>query len=328
MNDERGTMSDIDLVSAVVRLRPVRAEAGAGAVRSYGRAAHALLLDALRQADPGLAAELHDSPGLKPFTVSDLIGYSPRRGPSTGSGHGLETGRSYSLRFTGLTRAVSMAIQSAVSSGPLAAGSMIRLAEDVFEVEGEGQNPNFKFQISNSQPQSADAGGPESRNPKSQIRDPKSEIPNPQSAWATAATYESLSAPWLLGRAAPSFRVALRFASPTTFKSNEKHVPVPLPGLVFGSLLEKWNAFAPVALPPEARRFAEECMALSGFELRSRPAYLKDGSVRVGAVGAARYTAINRDRYWLSVMNLLADFALFAGVGAGTTMGLGQARRE
>jgi len=29
----------------------------------------------------------------------------------------------------------------------------------------------------------------------------------------------------------------------------------------------------------------------------------------------------------LSLINLLADFALFAGVGAGVTMGMGQARR-
>lgn len=42
---------------------------------------------------------------------------------------------------------------------------------------------------------------------------------------------------------------------------------------------------------------------------------------------AARRAAVNHDRYWLSVINLLADFALFAGVGAGTSMGLGQCRR-
>ena len=102
---------------------------------------------------------------------------------------------------------------------------------------------------------------------------------------------------------------------------------MPMPTWVFGSLLEKWNVFAPVVLPPEARRFATECMALSGYRLSTRPAYVKEGGVRVGAVGMTRYTAINKDRYWLSVMNLLADFALFAGVGAGTTMGLGQVRR-
>lgn len=312
-------MSDVDLISAVVSLKPVRAGAGGEPARSYGRAAHALLLDAVREADAGLAAELHDSSGLKPFTASDLIGYSPRRG--------LEAGRSYCLRFTGLTRAASAAVLAAVGGGRLAAGRRVRLAEDEFEVEGD------KSQTSNSNSPTSDFRPPAS-NVSSQISNVETEIPreapeiqNPRSAWAAATMYESLSAPWLLGRSAPSHRIAFRFASPVTFKSNEKHVPLPLPGWVFGSLLEKWNAFAPVALPPETRRFAEECLAVSGFELRSRPAYLKDGSVRVGAVGAARYTAINKDRYWLSLMNLLADFALFAGVGAGTTMGLGQVRR-
>jgi len=121
--------------------------------------------------------------------------------------------------------------------------------------------------------------------------------------------------------------VSLQFASPTTFKSGEKHVPVPLPAWVFGSLLEKWNAFAPVALPAEVRRFAEECLALTAYRLSTRMIPLKEGGLRAGAVGQARYTALNHDRYWLSLINLLADFALFAGVGAGTGMGLGQVRK-
>jgi CRISPR-associated endoribonuclease Cas6 len=43
----------------------------------------------------------------------------------------------------------------------------------------------------------------------------------------------------LLGRAAPNPRLTLHFASPATFKSGGLHVPVPLPGLVFGGLLER-----------------------------------------------------------------------------------------
>jgi CRISPR-associated endoribonuclease Cas6 len=43
-------------------------------------------------------------------------------------------------------------------------------------------------------------------------------------------------------------------------------------------------------------------------------------------VGDVTYTSINYDRYWMSVMAVLARFALFSGVGASTTMGLGQAR--
>lgn len=31
--------------------------------------------------------------------------------------------------------------------------------------------------------------------------------------------------------------------------------------LLFDGLLRKWNAFSPIALPEEAKRYAEECMA-------------------------------------------------------------------
>ncbi len=41
---------------------------------TMGHQAHALFLDLVRQADPALAARLHDEPGYRPFTVSPLQG--------------------------------------------------------------------------------------------------------------------------------------------------------------------------------------------------------------------------------------------------------------
>jgi len=291
---EIGNEKSVDLLSITIPLKPVggvppgeAAASGRLPAASMGRAAHALLLNSIREADGRLAESLHDSNGLKPFTVSDLIGYAPKRG--------IEVDRVYSLRFTALTREVSAALQAAVSAEVLGMGREVELA-------------GVKFLISDLRLLN------EGRNQKSAIQNQKS-------------TYEELSAPWLLGRQSPQHRIEFRFLSPTAFKSEEKHVPLPMPAWVFGSLLEKWNAFAPVALPPETRRFAAECMAVSGFRLYSRPSYIKEGGVRVGAVGMVRYTALNKDRYWLSVMNLLADFAFYAGVGAGTTMGLGQVRK-
>jgi len=268
-----------ELLSVVLTLRPLEA---APELPPVGRAAHALALEALRQFDAALAEQIHAGSGARPLTVSDLIGYSRKRG--------VRPERTYTLRFTALTGPVAQGLAEAARGGVLAPGAEIRLGEASFKIEGVATEREAH-------------------------------------PWAASFSYEALSAPWLLGRVTPGPRIELQFASPTMFKSNGLHVPAPLPGWVFGSLLEKWNAFAPVALPPEARRFAEECLALSGFELRSRAGYVKEGGVRVGAVGTARYTAINRDRYWMSLMNLLADFALFAGVGAGTTMGLGQCRR-
>jgi len=145
--------------------------------------------------------------------------------------------------------------------------------------------------------------------------------------WVARTTFEELSAPWLLARAEPARRLALLFTSPTTFHSGGRSVPLPLPELVFGSLLDKWNAFAPVALPEETRRFAAECMAVSRYDLETRSLPFKEGAIKIGMVGQVTFAATHYDRYWLSVLNLLADYALFAGVGAGVTMGMGQARR-
>ncbi len=282
------------LLSIVPTLRPL---AAAGELNPLGRASHALLLDAVRWADPPLAEELHAGDGPRPFTASGLIGYSRKSG--------LDPTRTYTLRFTALTAPVACALVAAAREGPLRPGAPVNLDGTALRVESI-------------------AGA------ASVIADPQSAISNPQShphPWAAATTYEALSAPWLLGRETPDRRVTLHFASPTTFKSGGRHVPLPLPGLVFGSLLERWNAFAPVAFPAEARRYAEECLALGGYTLRTRAVPVKEGGLRVGMVGQARYTAISYDRYWMSLIHLLADFAFFAGVGAGTTTGLGQCRK-
>lgn len=146
--------------------------------------------------------------------------------------------------------------------------------------------------------------------------------------WAGRTTYEALAARWLVRAELPEAHIHLHLASPTAFKVGGKAQPFPLPELVFGSLLEKWNAYAPLAFPEETRRFAAECLGVSRFELGTHAAPFKgEGVVKFGAVGTVTYAALNRDRYWLSVVHLLADFAQFAGVGTGTTMGMGQCRR-
>ncbi len=147
-----------------------------------------------------------------------------------------------------------------------------------------------------------------------------------QDPWAGYATYQDLAAPHLLVQKSPNRYVELEFASPTTFRSGGRNVPVPMPDLVFGSLMDKWNALSPVAVSPDARRYAAECMAVASYELHSRVWPFKDALI-VGGVGRCRYVMTTQDRYWMSVIQLLTDWALFAGVGAQTASGLGQARR-
>ncbi len=145
-------------------------------------------------------------------------------------------------------------------------------------------------------------------------------------AWVGSDSYAALGSRFLPGVAIPR-RVAFQFTSPVVFKSGGLTHPLPTPSLVFHSLLERWNAFAPIAFMSELRRYAEECLAISRFNLKSRPVPLKGGGLRIGAVGSVTFTATNFDRFWLGQIHTLAAFALYAGVGAGTAQGLGQARR-
>ena len=145
--------------------------------------------------------------------------------------------------------------------------------------------------------------------------------------WAGQATYEGLAAGHLLPGEPPPHHVEWEFASPTAFRSGGLTVPVPLPGLVYGSLVDKWNAFAPVAVSEEVRRFAEECLAISRYELATHSVAGKGEALQIGCMGHCRYVAVNRDRYWLGVIQLLTDYAFYAGVGYQTAVGMGQARR-
>jgi CRISPR-associated endoribonuclease Cas6 len=77
----------------------------------------------------------------------------------------------------------------------------------------------------------------------------------------------------------------------------------------------------------DLRRYGEEQMAISRYRLQSRPVDQKQGALRIGAVGRVTYTSLRQDRYWQGVMGLLADFALYSGVGVQTTTGMGQTRR-
>lgn len=203
---------------------------------------------------------------------------------------GLQPGLEYALRFTALTAAVAEKLQTAVEpGGVLAPGAQIELDRLPFLVQ--------------------------------RVCRDAAEHP-----WAGASSYNELASAHLLAGSELARRMTFQFASPATFKVNEMQMPAPLPAHVFGSLLGKWNAFAPLAFPEEVRRFAETCLAVSRMRLSSRGVALKEGVHRVGGIGEMTYTTLNYDRYWMGIVHTLAHFAFYAGVGASTGMGMGQCR--
>jgi CRISPR-associated endoribonuclease Cas6 len=145
--------------------------------------------------------------------------------------------------------------------------------------------------------------------------------------WAGRAGFDELLASAMRDTArGGAGRWTLEFVTPVTFRQGGRNQPLPLPELVFGSLLDRWNALAPLPLPDETRQFVAEALAVSRFDLRSAVVPAKGGAIQIGAIGRCVYAATSRDRYGLACVEALARFAFYSGVGAGTARGFGQAR--
>jgi len=142
-----------------------------------------------------------------------------------------------------------------------------------------------------------------------------------QSPWARFTSFEEL-----LESAGEERRLGLAFTSPTTFRSKgDRNVLFPEPSLVLGSLLSRWNAFA-----PEGLNLGQDVVsAVRLFSYRLNTRMLDFGSYHEqGFCGQATYgigEGLSRDQ--VRALQALAGFAFYGGVGAKTTMGMGQARR-
>jgi len=142
-----------------------------------------------------------------------------------------------------------------------------------------------------------------------------------QSPRAAFASFQEL-----LEGAAEERKLRLAFLSPTTFRSKgERNILFPEPALVMGSLLARWNAHAPPGLHLRAANPSQ--VRLSGYRLATR--MLDFGSYQeLGFGGIAMYECGEElAAEQVKALNALADFAFYAGVGAKTTMGMGQCRR-
>jgi len=142
------------------------------------------------------------------------------------------------------------------------------------------------------------------------------------------ARAESYSA--LISRASsrrPPETLSLDFLSPTAFAADDRAVTLfPHPHLVFRSLAGKWNRYAPVEfrLDPGLVDELGFCARVEHFDLRTED--VRQGPRRLkGFVGRCEYTQQpgTHSNIW-AVAHLLSDFALYAGVGQKTTMGMGQ----
>jgi CRISPR-associated endoribonuclease Cas6 len=145
-----------------------------------------------------------------------------------------------------------------------------------------------------------------------------------QSCWAAFTTFEELE------ETAPKEpSVELIFLSPTTFRSGgRRNILLPEPSLVFKSLATRWTAFAPLSLVLDITESDISAVRLSAYRLSTR--LLDFGNYQeTGFYGTASFHILEgATPDTVHKLQLLASFAFFSGIGAKTTMGMGQVRRR
>lgn len=117
--------------------------------------------------------------------------------------------------------------------------------------------------------------------------------------------------------------VRLRFMSPTGFNRNGLQVPVPVPELVFKSLLKKWQSF----VSPDEWDGLESSFAsvrMEKFSLQSQPVWLKRQSVFRGCTGYCEYSFHHLENEQKKALSALSLFSFYGGVGYKTAQGMGQ----
>lgn len=164
--------------------------------------------------------------------------------------------------------------------------------------------------------------------PRATLFETEAVVCDPQrDGWSGVSSVGELTERHLLFDRPPERKIGVEFASPVSFKSYDKHVPIPMPGLVFDSLMRKWNAFAALPLSDQVKQYAEMMVAVSHFSLHSEIVNLGRNKQVTGGRGSIEYECMDGDRDWIAALQMLADFAFFSGVGVKTTMGMGMCRR-
>ena len=134
-------------------------------------------------------------------------------------------------------------------------------------------------------------------------------------AWSGLTTWSKL----MSSPGAPT--VSLSLASPTLFRHQGRDWPVLDPKLLVRSLVQRFNAFAPLSVPEGIAQGLVDNLFPSHYRLHTvfrEPV--------MGFVGSAQLVLAEPDpelQIWLAA---LARLAFYSGVGAKTALGFGQAR--
>jgi len=143
----------------------------------------------------------------------------------------------------------------------------------------------------------------------------------PQSTqpWANASSYSQV-----YEQASDENRtINLSFATPTAFRQGKYDSSLPTRESVFHGLLNRWNKYSGI----EMNNFALESIFPSFVDIHTE--IIADSRSKfIGVIGEVTYRIMGDvEPEQIKQINAMADFALYAGVGRKTTMGMGMVRR-
>lgn len=126
----------------------------------------------------------------------------------------------------------------------------------------------------------------------------------------------------------PMQRLTLQFLTPTAFRYFEYDYPWPKADLVFGSLAERWNQLSGEEhfAVDKLKQIAAEYLIPDRWEGETKRVNLSPSHGVTGFIGSFSYRLSFLPPEYQALFILLAEFAVFAGVGRLTGQGLGQVR--
>jgi CRISPR-associated endoribonuclease Cas6 len=142
---------------------------------------------------------------------------------------------------------------------------------------------------------------------------------NSEQPWANFCSYEQI-----FQQASKEQRqIRFRFYTPTTFRISDYDCALPTRELVFNSLLKRWNRYSNMPFDFTLT----EAIYPSYFDIRTEMV-MDSRSKLIGCMGLVTYQILGTvTPLMIQQINALADFAMYAGVGRKTPMGMGMVRR-
>jgi CRISPR-associated endoribonuclease Cas6 len=149
--------------------------------------------------------------------------------------------------------------------------------------------------------------------------------------WARRDSFETLARRFANSESDSSSALNVAFESPTTFKRGNRSLPLPVPALVFGGVVQKWRRHAPPSLRDVFDGWTLDGgtapVLLKRHTLRTHMLLFGENRQQTGFSGETTFQLPrSADDRFRGLLQLLGAFAFYAGVGYRTPWGMGQVR--